>query len=419
MTTRRTTRFAVLGLAALSLLSCAKPPGDGKIVLRIATWAGAGEGNDFDKLVEQIYKDFEKQNPDIQLVVENMPGDYVSKVMLSHIAGVVPDVTVLDASSSALFVKNGVLEDLTPFIRNDPRFHESDFYENTLQAGTYNGHLYSIPVDFTPMVMYYNKDLFDRAGVPYPRNGWTFQQFHDTCAALAKKGQKAFVMSTWMPGWVMWLWNNGGAVLDPTGTRASGTLDSPQNATTVEFLKELVDQGYAPKLSEVAATGVDPFANGDVAMAVSGHWSIIGYKSAKKIDWRHLGIVSMPTELPSPATVYYESGLGIGHGCKHPEAAWKFIKHFTSYQNQMRYNSSGIAVCARKDVATERAKDPIERDFLNLIPGARPPTGTQVEGYAFVEQQGEKMMESVLNGRRKPADALREMAQRVDREFSK
>ena len=127
----------------------------------------------------------------------------------------------------------------------------------------------------------------------------------------------------------------------------------------------------------------------------------------------------MPTQLKSPVTVYYESGYGIGNGCKNPEAAWRFIKHFCSFKNQLRYNASGIAICARKDVAKERAVEPIENDFLQLVPGARPPIGAQVEGYSFVEQQGRSMLESVLNGRKTPSDALRDMAKRVDREFAK
>lgn len=403
---------------AMFAVSCGRPATD-KTILRVASWAGAGEDNEYFRLVDQIYRDFERDNPDIKIVIENMPGDYVPKMMLSHIAEVVPDVVILDASSSALFKKNGVLQDLTPFLEKDKAFTRDQFYENTLLAGTYQDRLYSIPVDFTPMVIYYNKDLFDKAKVPYPKNGWTFQEFMDTAAKFQSIGKKGFVVSNWMPGWVMWLWNNGGSVLDPSGSKATGTLDSPQNVKTIQFLKDLVDKGCAPKLTEVSGTGVDPFANGDVAMATSGHWSITGYKSAKEINWQRLGIVSMPTQLTSPVTVYYESGLGIGNGCKNPEAAWRFIKHFCSYKNQLRYNSSGIAVCARKDVSAERAKDPIEHDFIELIKGSRPPLGAEVEGYSYVEQQGEKMMDSVLNGRKTPAEALREMARRVDREFDK
>ena len=412
----------MLALLVLGGLSCSRPA-DNRIQLRIATWSGAGEDNEFFRLVNDIYHDFEKANPDIHIVIENMPGsEYVPKTMLSHIANVTPDVVVLDASSSALFMKNGVLRDISGYLATDKDLRREQFFENTLLAGTYQNKLYSIPVDFTPMVMYYNKDLFDAAGVAYPRNGWSFKGF-EICSAqlsagLAAKKKKAFVLSTWMPGWVMWLWNNGGNVLDASGTKATGTLDSTANAETIVYLKGLVDKGYAPTLSEVAASGTDPFANGDAAMAVSGHWSITSYKSSK-LDWKRLGVVSMPTQLKSPVTVYYESGLGIGNGCKNPDAAWKFIKHFCSYQNQLRYNSSGIAVCARKDVARERAKDPIENDFVNLIAGSRPPIGTQVEGYAFVEQKGMAMMDSVLNGRRTAMEALRDMAATVDREFAK
>lgn len=411
----------MLALLSLCGLSCSRPI-DSRIQLRIATWSGAGEDNDYFRLVNQIYDDFEKENPDIHIVIENMPSDYVAKMMLSHIAGVTPDVVILDASSSALFMKNGVLQDISGYLDSDKDLRRDQFFENTLLAGTYQNKLYSIPVDFTPMVMYFNKDLFDAAGVAYPHNGWSFKEFEETAArlkvGLTAKQKKAFVLSTWMPGWVMWLWNNGGNVLDSTGSRASGILDSPENASVVAYLKGLVDKGLAPKLSEVTASGVDPFANGDAAMAVSGHWSITTYKSSK-VDWKRLGVVSMPTQLKSPVTVYYESGLGIGNGCKNPAAAWRYIKHFCGYKNQLRYNASGIAICARKDVAQERAKDPIENDFIHLIPGARPPMGTQVEGYSFVEQKGLTMMESVLNGRKSPEDALRDMANRIDREFVK
>ncbi|HLO99147.1 MAG TPA: sugar ABC transporter substrate-binding protein, partial [Fimbriimonas sp.] len=290
---------------------------------------------------------------------------------------------------------------------------------NTLAAAERDGKLYAIPRDFTPMVMYYNKDIFDKANVPYPRNGWSFDEFKHTAKKLSTNGKSGFVLTTWMPGWVMWLWNNNGTVLSPDGTKADGHLDSEQNEQTLTFLKSLVDEGIAPRLSEVAATGVDPFANGDAAMAVSGHWALLGYKSAKKVNLDRLGIVSMPTNIGKSHTVYYASGLGIGADCKHPDLAWKFIKHQSAYKFQLQYQASGVAVCARKDVAQVRAQNTIERDFLALVPTARPPSGASVEGYAFVEQQGQKMLESVLNGSQSPREALQKMAARVDKEFAK
>jgi ABC-type glycerol-3-phosphate transport system substrate-binding protein len=231
-----------------------------------------------------------------------------------------------------------------------------------------------------------------------------------------------------MAGWVMWLWNNGADHMSPDGKRATGYLDSPQSVGAVAFLRDLIQkEKVAPSMSQAAAQGVDLFANGQAAMAVSGHWSMIGYKAAPKgpdgkpkITWEDLGVVALPHNTAQPQTVMYESGFAIGAHCKHPEAAWKFIKYMTSYRIQKLYQSSGIAVCGRKDVAEERAKEsPLETGFIPIIPSARPPYGSRIEGYEFVEDQGQKAMDSVLQNGRDPQAALTKAAQRVDREFAK
>ncbi|HLO98332.1 MAG TPA: hypothetical protein VK171_07035, partial [Fimbriimonas sp.] len=107
-----------LALAAMALAGCAAKQPE-VITLRVASWSGAGEDSEYDKLIKQNYEAFEKANPGVRIVTENMPVDYVPKMMMSKIAGVTPDITALDASSAALFVKNGILKDLTPYIEKD------------------------------------------------------------------------------------------------------------------------------------------------------------------------------------------------------------------------------------------------------------------------------------------------------------
>jgi ABC-type glycerol-3-phosphate transport system substrate-binding protein len=86
--------WALWALLSLGGLSCSRPV-DNRIQLRIATWSGAGEDNEYFRLVNDIYHDFEKANPDIHIVIENMPGsEYVPKMMLSHIAKATPDVVI-------------------------------------------------------------------------------------------------------------------------------------------------------------------------------------------------------------------------------------------------------------------------------------------------------------------------------------
>lgn len=419
-------RVLLVLLALAALVGCG-PRDDGKIVLRVANWSGAGDDSEFEKTTQRIYREFEQENPGVEIRVEGIPDGYVSKVILSFVAGTEPDVMLLDASSAAVFIDNGVLTNLSPFMAKDPEFDLDDFFPNVVDIARRGDAVYAVPNDFTPMVLYYNKRLFDAAGVPYPKPGWTFADFRETAKALTQEDLYGFAFANWMPGWIMWLWNNGGDVLAPDGTRASGFLDSPANVETLEFLRDLivVDRS-APSLSEAASLGVDLFANGQAAMTVSGHWALIGYANAPKgpdgkpkLVWGDLGVAPMPTNVGESHTVMYESGYAIGKNSKHKELAWKFLKYFTSERVQSLYNKSGIAVCARRDVAAERAKDPLEAQFLPLIPSARAPWGSRVEGYEIVEKVGKNALDSVLNNNAPVREALTKAAQRIDQEFAK
>lgn len=419
-------RVLLVLLALTALVGCG-PRDEGKIVLRVANWSGAGDDSEFEKTTQRIYREFEQENPGVEIRVEGIPDGYVSKVILSFVAGTEPDVMLLDASSAAVFIDNGVLANLSPFMAKDPEFDLDDFFPNVVDIARRGDAVYAVPNDFTPMVLYFNKRLFDAVGVPYPKPGWTFADFRETAKALTQEDMYGFAFANWMPGWIMWLWNNGGDVLAPDGTRASGVLDSPANVKTLEFLRDLivVDRS-APSLSEAASLGVDLFANGQAAMTVSGHWALIGYANAPKgpdgkpkLVWEDLGVAPMPTNVGESHTVMYETGYAIGKNSKHKELAWKFLKYFTSEHVQSLYNKSGIAVCARRDVAAERAKDPLEAQFLPLIPSARAPWGSRVEGYEIVEKVGKNALDSVLNNNAPVREALTKAAQRIDQEFAK
>ncbi len=427
-------------LASLILYGCGSVAPEKGVVLRVANWGGAGDDGEFYTLVRKLYEEFEAENPGIKIQVEGIPGsqEYVSKVLLSHVAHSAPDIITLDASSSAVFIENNVLRDLTPYIESDREFKLDDYYPNVLDIARRGEALYAIPGDFTPMVVYYNKQLFDEAEVAYPNPNWNRAEFLQTARALTKDGKHGFVFTTWMPGWIMWLWNSGGDVFD-MGDRGDGgelgdpssnspssppsptvVLDSPQNIDTVTWLRDLITKHQvSPSLSATAAQGVDPFANGTAAMQVSGHWAMVGLKAQKNIQMDRLGVVPMPSENGRSQTVMYESGFAIGKYCKNPEAAWKFIKFMTSYEVQKRYNATGIAICARKDVSQERAIDPLEKSFIDIVPNARGPWGAKIVGYDLVEEIGQKMMDSVMKNGVKPSVALRKAAEEIRVELGK
>lgn len=442
--TRRQALACLAGLC-VSPVSC-RIPSDSRQTLRIANWGAAGDDSEFYRLVQQIFRDFESEFG-VRLRIEGTPGsqEYVSKLLLDHISGTMPDVVTLDASSSAAFIDHGALLDLSSFIEKDSDFDLGDFYPNVVEIASrprgkgLNDAVFAVPTDFTPMVMYLNKRLIHNV----PIGSWSFDDFLRIAIDSTRDGVYGFDFSNWMPGWVMFLWNNGSDVLSPDGSRATGFFDSPMSVEAVQFLADLVlKHKVAPDLSQAAATGVDFFATGRAAMKVSGHWYLVGLPSSKDIDMVDVVINELPTNLDKSITVMYEAGNAIGARCKHPELAWKFLKYFSSEQVQHRYNRSGIAICARKDVSkarfsasqmllglsdTEsnraeslhRAQSDRNRAFERIVPTARPPWGATVLGYDRVEDHGQKALDAVLKNGVSVKEALSQAAHDIDLELSK
>lgn len=417
--------FRVAVLVAISLVLAGCQATSGKTVLRVANWGGAPDDGEFNRVVRELYEEFEQQNPGVQIQVEGIPGsqDYVTKVLLSHVARTAPDVISLDASSAAAFIEAGAIRDLSPFMAKDTDFSQDDFHPNVFGIARRDEKVFAVPMDFTPMVLYYNKDIFDRRGVSYPTDTWTFSDFLKAAKELTFEDTFGLAFANWMPGWIMWLWNRGGDViaLQPDGSyKASGTLDSDTNANTIVWLRDLiVVHRVAPNLSSTAAQGIDPFLNGKAAMQVSGHWAMLGYGQQKNIKLERIGVAPLPSDLRGSVTVMYQSGFSIGKHCKHPDLAWKFIRFMSSQYVQSKYQAFGIAVSARKDVSAARATDEREAKFLEIVPSARPPWGSKVVGYDLVEEIGQRMMDAILRHSADPHQALKQAAHEIDKELAK
>ncbi|HXH60455.1 MAG TPA: sugar ABC transporter substrate-binding protein [Fimbriimonadaceae bacterium] len=427
----------LLLLVAVIFLLAGCSGGGGGTILRMADWSTAGDNSDFNKTIDEIYQRFDDQNPGVDLQVEGTPDmqAYVTKLLLSHVAGTAPDVMRLDASSAAVFINNDVLRDLSPYIKADKDFSLDDYFSNVVDITRRGGAVYGIPVGFTPMVLYYNKDLFDAAGVPYPDGTWTYAQFLDAAKKLTKGDVYGFEFSNWMAMWILFLWNNGGDVLSPDGTRATGYLDSQQNVDAVQFIDDMVNKYHvAPTQSQTAALGVNLFATGKAAMKIVGHWEMVDYaKPASQIKIDRIGVCAPPSNLAKPVTVMYESGLAIMKNCKHPDLAWRLIKYLCGYKVQHVYNATGIEVCGLKQVAAEAggsvATEPseinrvvpplLEQDFVSIVPSARPPWGAKVERFNLVEPIMQKMMDRVLYQDVSPKVALHDAAEEIDVEMTK
>lgn len=403
-------------------------PTDAKTTIQVANWASADEL----ELEEQIAQEFMKLYPDIRVVVESIPNNYKEKIMITMAAGTPPDVLYLDSVIIPTFINRGLLEDLRPFT-DEYGVDLSIYYANLLQIAESDGALYAIPGNFTPYVMYYNKTLFDEANLPYPTDGWSWDDYLELSIALTRDtdndgriDQFGTVFNNWLPGWIPWVWSNGGDVLSSDGKTASGFLNSSQTEESLKFLIDLrTKYNVAPHNRELSATGGTSslFFTNRIGMAPSGHWWLMTLRKYIASGDLRIGVVPLPTpDGGQHVTVMYEAGWCVPKGGKHiPEAA--LVATFFAGETAGRIRAQyGIAIPAIQSLAEEMADADtlgLEAVFVNEIQHCRQPWGTVVEEFSRVEKITQDAVDEVLIGGRDIHTTFTEAAKKIDKAIHK
>ncbi|MDF1664268.1 MAG: extracellular solute-binding protein, partial [Planctomycetota bacterium] len=213
------TSFLVLTL----LTSCTKDPKnaefEGKSIrLRFMFWGDPAEV----QTVRYYINEFQKETPGVTVDLIHQPsGVYRDNLRIRMIGQDAPDVMYLGLEDFAGFAEDGYLEPLDTFIAKDKEFKPDDFYGKIYEQFRYRGKLYGVAKDFATLVLYYNKDLFDKWEVPYPKPDWTWDEFLETSKKLTHTGtpggtkdEYGMVLETWTGQWLPWVWQNGGRIVD-------------------------------------------------------------------------------------------------------------------------------------------------------------------------------------------------------------
>ncbi|REE77706.1 ABC-type glycerol-3-phosphate transport system substrate-binding protein [Paenibacillus taihuensis] len=211
-----------------------------------------------------------------------------------------PDVIGVFASEGRIVAERGWAADLTELIRN---WQYSDQYsDDAFKLFEFNGKRYGFPKGSYVMNIMYNKALFDKAGVPYPKAGWTWDQFIDTAKKLTnrEKGISGFG-TTGKGGAAAWIWSNflyqaGGEVEKFEGKNVKAAFDSDAGVKALQFYKDLrwkYDVLNPNALADGADINTD-FGNGKIAMITHGDWVVSMMMNQFKMKPDQVGIVPMP-----------------------------------------------------------------------------------------------------------------------------
>ncbi len=300
---------------------------EGQTVLKWSIW-----DKDLTAYYQPLVEEFEKQNPDLKIEMVDLGSSDYQTVLGTQLTGSGSDfdiVTIKDVPGYATLVNKGVLEPLDEYIAADNV--DLGAYKGLTDQIAVDGKLYELPFRSDFWVLYYNKDVFDAAGVSYPTNDMTFEDY-DTLArqlTVDTPGQEVYGAHyhTWRSAVQLF------GILDGKNTILDGNYDflKPYYEMALAEQEDGVCQDYATlKTSNLHYSGA--FSQGNVAMMNMGTWFISTLiekiKSGEYTDCANWGIAKYPhAEGVEPgSTLATITALSIPANAPHKDAAWKFVK---------------------------------------------------------------------------------------------
>lgn len=312
------------------------------------------------QVFDKVARSFESEHPEIKVKILNIPySAYWSKLFTMIAAGDPPDVVLMGNIFYPNFVEKGALMELSSFFENDPSISQDDFFPNTLRWLRVGDRIYGVPTDTAVIIPFYNKDLFEKAGVELPSEDWTWLDYLE----ISKQMTRDFdgdgnidIWGTFLPPWMVAVWAWGGDWVDDTENPTRCTMDAPECVDAIRFLADmiLVHEAASPETPQTVE--LDSFLMEKVAMSWHGHWQVPEYEQKAMFDW---DVATLPKGPVKTAGFNLGSCLSITAQSKHPEKAWELISYFCGEKGASLLAKLNMVTPAHKEVA--RSPEFLER----------------------------------------------------------
>ncbi|HKG55501.1 MAG TPA: sugar ABC transporter substrate-binding protein [Anaerolineales bacterium] len=326
-----------------------------KADLTMMMWGDPAELEVWNKIVA----DFHTANPNITVKVDVSDWDsYWTKLKTLLSAGTPPDVFAMDAPLYLDYQSRGVLLNLQPYLDKNPDLLKG-VYPQTLEAYKTPEGMFGLPRDFQTVALFYNKDMFDAAGVDYPTADWTYDDLRNAAKQLTKDSnsdgkidQFGFYSDLWDMEliWSEGIWAYGGDVINADHTKT--LIGEPKAREAWQLFHDMMFEDKSwPDSNTAGEYGGDPFLAGVAAMTTIGHWVVPGY-SEVNFKW---DVAPMPKGPAGQATSVNSAGFVVAKDSKSPDAAFEFLKYVLSEPAQKRLAELGFACPVLKSVAESDA----------------------------------------------------------------
>ncbi|OII12587.1 extracellular solute-binding protein [Curtobacterium sp. MCBA15_008] len=428
--TRIIAGLAAVAVAAVGLAGCSSSGSASSDTIKIA-YQKFGAFQQLDAQMKVVKKEYEKDNPGkkVTLVpIQAQGNDYYTKLALMNKApATAPDVMYEDTFLVKADAQAGYL---LPLDKYTAKWKDWDqFYDNAKQAGEgVDGKTYGVPMGTDTRALWYNKDIFQKAGLPVP---WQPKTWDDVLAAAKtiKEKQpdvipfniysgKAQGEASTMQGFEMLLYgaDGSGNTLYKDKKWVTG---SKQFEDSLKFVKDVYQGGLGPTPQQALDTNVGTtiaqtwLPQGKLAIDLDGSWQSGTWLKSGTAPWPEwndvMGQAPMPTQNGQDPGYNSMSGgwtLAVGKNSKNPQAAFDFITNFLDKDGSLKYDTENSQIAVRKDVAEDPAytdANPTFKFFSGLVEHTnfRPATSD----YSQVSNAIQVAMEAVMTGQQTPKQA--------------
>lgn len=368
--------FIILVFGINAVLNNSNDKDERKTIVQFSTWGTQSEL----EVLKPILSEFEKENPDIKVNFIHIPQNYFQKIHLLFASNLAPDVIFVNNLYLPIYANAGVLEPLNDIPKSKIDF--SDFYDKSVLALSYKQNIYGVPRDISNLVIYYNKDLFKKYGVPCPSRYWNFQDFLTLAQKMTKDTNGDGKTDIWgisfeeEPAlyYLPYLMSEGGGILSDDTLKL--IIDSEKSQKGLNFYADLRNKYHvAPTSAESASeTMAQLFLQGRLAMQLSGRWLVPKYQSDANFDWN---VINFPSGDNGSVVPLDTSGWAISKNSKHKNEAIRLISFLSSKESIEKIAKSGLIVPARKDVArgeftSNYSSPPNNKIFIDIIKTSKP-----------------------------------------------
>jgi multiple sugar transport system substrate-binding protein len=325
---------------------------------------------------------FMSENPNITVDYNPIPHDqYTSKILTMMMAGTCPDVFFCFAYDYRSFVKGGNLLDLTD--RFNENYNIDDYITNSAEIMNVDNKVYGISSCTVSPVLYYNKDIFDAAGMDYPpsdpNEAWTWDEFRDIAKQLTivengdtvQYGVYGLENSYMFSALIM---SNGGSYWDDNNNITKTTINTPEAA---EVMQEIYDLRVVDGSSFLAAQ-IDPdvfisaanmLQTGRIAMLIDGSWAL---QELATLDFPvGVGVLPKFKEAITHGQAHVHAAWAE---TEHPEEAWALLNFLSGDEYQLQNVKEGLWMPNRRESYTEEGiakwynPDVHPEGFLDMCP---------------------------------------------------